>query len=280
VSGTHRVLVVTDTHLAPGNVSSHEQLRAVAEHAARTGYDAVVHLGDVCVDAPRHPDQLAAARDALSSLGGPLHVIPGNHDVGDGPHAANSPSERVDQSRLARWADVFGPDRWRVDLGRWTLLGLDAQLLGSALDAEHHQWAWLREELVLAAGDGRRVVLCSHRPVHAPDGVDTVERRAWYVPEPAERGLEALIEGGAPVELALSGHVHQSRSLQRNGTRHEWLASSWAFLPPFVQVEMGRKEVGVAVLTVHDDGAAHLERITVPGLRQLEAGTDVPSPYA
>ena len=280
MSAAHRVLVLTDTHLSPTNASAHEQLRAVVDHVAVTGYDAIVHLGDVCVDAPGHPDQLVDARGALAQLGAPLHVIPGNHDVGDAPHASEHPDDLVDGKRLQRWADVFGPDRWRVDLGRWTLLGWDAQVLGASVPADAEQWSWLREELVLAAGDARRVVLCSHRPVAAPADVDDAARRAWYVPVDAERRLQELISGGAPVELALSGHVHQSRTIHVDGTRHEWVPSSWAFLPPFVQVEMGVKEVGVAVLTLRDDAPARIEPVDVAGLRQLEAGTDVPSPYA
>ena len=278
MSRTHHVLVITDTHLARDNPSSIEQLAAIAAHTAHVGYDAIVHLGDVCVDAPGHPEQLLVARAALGELAGPLHVIPGNHDVGDCPHACRHPDEVVDGARLSRWAQVFGADRWRVDLGRWTLLGIDAQVGGSDLPVEHEQWAWLREELVLAAGEARRVVLCSHRPVAAPEDVDDDDRRAWYVPDVVERGLQELVDGGAPIELVLSGHVHQSRTIERAGVVHRWLPSSWAYLPGFVQASMGTKEVGVAVLTLAED-RARVEPVGVPGLRQFEVGVDVPSPY-
>ena len=279
MSGAHRVLVLTDTHLAPDNPSSLTQLAAVVEHTAREPYDAIVHLGDVCVDAPGHPEQLAAARTALAALAAPLHLIPGNHDVGDGPGADPHGGEAVDAHRLGCWAEVFGSDRWRVDLGGWTLLGIDAQVAGSGLAADDEQWAWLREELVLAAGDGRRAVLCSHRPVAAPDGVDDAARTKWYVPEAVERRLAEMITGGAPIELVLSGHVHQARTIERDGVVHRWLPSSWAFLPDVVQERMGTKEVGLAVLTL-DDAGASVDLVTVPGLRQIEVGVDVPSPYA
>jgi 3',5'-cyclic AMP phosphodiesterase CpdA len=283
VSGGHRVIVLTDTHLSVRNAPAHAQLDVVIDHVASERYDAVVHLGDVCVDAPGHPDELMDARGALGRLPMPLHVIPGNHDVGDGRYPTVDPDDVVDEARLARYGAVFGADRWRVDFGSWTVLGVDAQLFGSGLAADDEQWAWLDEELALASGERRRVVLCSHKPVraledHARAGRDGRDAM-WYVPLAAELRLAAACAPHGPVEVVLSGHVHQSRRTVVDGCVHVWVPSAWGYLPDDVQPTFGAKEVAVAIVSLPESGSAAIDLVRVPGLRQLEVGVTTLNPY-
>ena len=108
--------------------------------------DLVVHVGDLCLDATHHPEDLDFAREQLERLPAPWVSIPGNHDIGDNP-GTGDPVHALTPERLQRWRDVIGPDRWVHDVGGWRLVGLNAQLFGSALPDEHEQWDWLEQTL-------------------------------------------------------------------------------------------------------------------------------------
>ncbi len=87
-----RLAVLTDVHLAPpGTADGHwnnpvllsrsaELLDAATEAIASQDVDHVVVLGDIA-DAGDAPSHTRALR-ALTRVGVPVHVVPGNHDVG------------------------------------------------------------------------------------------------------------------------------------------------------------------------------------------------------
>ena len=49
----------------------------------------------------------------------------------------------VDAARQQRWLDIVGADHWSVTVSGWITLAINAQLLGSGLQAEAAQWSWL-----------------------------------------------------------------------------------------------------------------------------------------
>ncbi len=277
-----RVLVVSDTHLSELTPEAVSNVAALVAHAEATRPDAVVHLGDLCVDAPRRPDDLLVARDALAGfgpIGERLHVIPGNHDVGDGPHGELGDEPPVDVERLERYTAVFGADRWRLDLGAWTLLGFDAQLVDTGTDLEHEQWDWLAAETAAAAAARRHLALCTHKPLVLADPADTGGRRASrYLPEDAAERVMSMTTA-ARVRLVLSGHVHQWRRFERDGVLHVWAPTAWAVLPDDVQAVLGEKVCGALELVLGDDGAVSVELIRPAGFHHYVGGVDVPSPY-
>src|SRR4026209_2118491 len=73
---------------------------------------------------------------------------------------APPPSQPGAASRLSR---LFGPDYWALEADPWLVLGLDAQLFGSAVEQETEQWEWLGD---FAARAGKRpVVVMLHKPL-------------------------------------------------------------------------------------------------------------------
>jgi 3',5'-cyclic AMP phosphodiesterase CpdA len=62
-----------------------------------------------------------------------------------------------------RYLAHCGEDCWSHDLGRWRLIGLNDLLFASDLEAERHQFDWLKERL--AEASGRPVALFMHKPL-------------------------------------------------------------------------------------------------------------------
>ena len=139
------IVQISDTHLSRSFPHFVPNFERAAEFIARTKPDLVIHSGDLCVEAPDRPEELAFVRKALDGLAAPWCAIPGNHDIGDNPDLDYAPARQVSASRLEAWREVFGPDRWSLRKGDWTLIGLDAMLLNSGLEDEAAQFDWLNE---------------------------------------------------------------------------------------------------------------------------------------
>jgi hypothetical protein len=59
--------------------------------------------------------------------------LPGNHDIGDNPIAPGAPTKHaLDLARLEEYRVLFGPDRWSFHTGAWQVIGVNAQLFGTA----------------------------------------------------------------------------------------------------------------------------------------------------
>jgi hypothetical protein len=84
----------------------------------------------------------------LADLGVPIRFLPGNHDIGDNPIAPGAPTEQpLDLARLEEYRILFGVDRWSLKAGVWRVIGLNAQLFGTATAEEEQQFDWLASEL-------------------------------------------------------------------------------------------------------------------------------------
>ena len=127
-----RVLVVADSHLSERNPEAGRNWSAVVAHVEAVAPDLVIHVGDITADGAHHPEDLDHARDQLARIEAPVHVLPGNHDLGDNPFGA-PPEDVIDATRLDRYRQVFDADRWCVEVGAWRLLGIDTQLFDSGL---------------------------------------------------------------------------------------------------------------------------------------------------
>jgi 3',5'-cyclic AMP phosphodiesterase CpdA len=214
------------------------------------------------------------ARRLLDQLPVPWVAVPGNHDIGDNPGASDS---LVTERRLQRWQSDIGTDHWRLDLGAWTLLGLNAQLFGSQLEAADAQWDWLAE-VMAAHSPERPIVLVLHKPLTASDdelGASPVYR---FVPELDRHRLLAMLDD-RHVPLVISGHVHQFRTLHDARRQHWWAPTTWAVLPEHAQATLGQKRSGVLMLTLGDDGTSEAEQVRPEGLAQLTLTEDIPDPY-
>jgi 3',5'-cyclic AMP phosphodiesterase CpdA len=270
-------VVVSDSHLTTRVANTDRNWAAALRHIESAEPDLVVHAGDVSMDGARDPGELRDARTQMDKVPAPWRAIPGNHDVGDTVSAHVDPDEFVTADRVARWRDLFGPDRWTADLGRWRLIGVNAQLFGSGLPAEAEQWDFMEDELGRLLGAQRRLLLVIHKPV-AASGAELAAAPAYrFVPTPAR---DRLWQGaqGAGVHAVLSGHVHQARVFEVDGVTQLWAPTTWAVLPETMQQTVGAKRCGVMQLELPDDGPLAHEVVEPDGMAQLVISEGVPYP--
>ncbi len=79
--------------------------------------------------------------------------------------------------------------------------------------------------------------------------------------------------------MVISGHVHQYRLLQLDGTDHLWAPTTWAVLPDRVQPTFGAKRCGLVSLELAAGSPPRHEFIEPDGLAQLTLTSDLPDPY-
>lgn len=271
------VAIVSDSHLSPSAPDADANWDAVVRHIEATAPDLVLHVGDLALKGEHDPDDLRHGRRQLDRLGAVWRAVPGNHDIGDNPSASTPADAVVDEDRRQRWVDIIGPDRWTLELNGWTFIALNAELFGSGLDSEATQWTWL-EERVNATPADRPTAIVSHKPLVTSDTELAAAPPYRFVPAAPAQRLRDLL-GDRAIRLVISGHVHQYRVLQFDGTTHVWAPSTWAVLPEAIQPTFGAKRCGMLSLTLHDDGRFEQRLVEPVGLAQQTVGEDIPNPY-
>lgn len=207
--------VIADTHVnqEEGRASSDFAVNRLSNARSRYVMQAVnrakpafaLHLGDIVHPTPGHPAFGAAAQafhELAAALACPLHLAPGNHDVGDKP-GDWLPVPSVNDAYLDLYRRHFGANYHAFDAHGCHFVLIDAQVINSGLACEARQRAWLEADL--EASRGKRIFLCTHYPpyVHDPaeeghyDNIDQ-PGRSWLL------GLLARHE----VEAIFAGHVH------------------------------------------------------------------------
>jgi hypothetical protein len=245
----------------------------------------VLHLGDIVHPVPELPtfeSAVAAFKDMSATLHCPLHLVPGNHDVGD-KRVDWMPAGTVTSSHIGKYRRLFGPDHFAFDEGGCRFIGLNAQLFNSGLDEEAQQRDWLEHEL--AAAQGRRVFLFSHYPpyVSEPDEAGSYDN----VDEPARSWLLGLMRSSG-VEAFFAGHVHNFW-YDRVGSCEMYLLPATSFMrhdyAEFFRVapeaEFGRDDAGkfgYFLVDVHERG--HVAHFVSSGGRSLEPGQALAAPAA
>lgn len=130
------VILVSDTHLSASAPQAQANWDAVVRYVGARAPDLVIHLGDLSLDGARDAMDLRHGRSQLDRLPTPWRAVPGNHDIGDNPWPGAPAGIAVDAARHQRWLDIVGADHWSMTVGGWTVLAINAQLLGSGLEAE------------------------------------------------------------------------------------------------------------------------------------------------
>ena len=271
-----RVVLVSDTHLSRRAPQAQENWDAVLRYLEEAAPDVVIHVGDLSLDGAHESEDLRHAHQQLRHLHVAWHAIPGNHDIGDNPFLGAPGGSTVTADRLQRWLDVVGADHGSLAVGGWSLLAINAQLIGSGLEAEERQWAWL-EQQVSDCGDGA-LALVTHKPVAAP-GAELASAPPYrFVPAAGRRRLAETF-AGRPLGLVISGHVHQYRLLRLGGTDHLWVPTAWAVLPDRVQPVLGTKTCGVVTLELSPGAPPEHGFVAPRGIAQLTLLDDLPDPY-
>jgi 3',5'-cyclic AMP phosphodiesterase CpdA len=202
-----RIVQISDTHLNHrGGVTNKnfETLAAFVNDVLKP--DVIVNTGDVAVLSPDSAEDRETARKLHERFTAPLHVVPGNHDVGE-PGANPWAGISVTSERVAGFRAAFGTDHWVELLPGWALIGLDSEVMSSGLPEEAEQWDWLAT-LPALVGD-RQAILFLHKPVWSPLDHETEHQIA--LPAASRDRLLELLE---PVTLAAvcSGHLHNYRA--------------------------------------------------------------------
>jgi 3',5'-cyclic AMP phosphodiesterase CpdA len=209
------IAIVADTHMNETEDASTSPYECNQVANARTRYvvarlnqlrpELTIHLGDLVHPVPSQPTYGQAARnfkELTDVLRHPLHLVPGNHDVGDKP-VVWAPAGTVNDAALALWTEHFGAHYYAFDFRDLRFVVIDAQIINSGLASEAEQRAWLEREL--AASAGRRTFLCTHYPPYVTEPHETESYD--NVGEPGRAWLLGLIERWKP-EAVFCGHVH------------------------------------------------------------------------
>jgi 3',5'-cyclic AMP phosphodiesterase CpdA len=241
-----RVLQISDTHLSREKPWFVPNFEAVAAIASARRPDLVVNTGDISLDGAGREDDLAFAGRCHAAFDVPVRAVPGNHDVGDNPWRADL-EQPINEERRRRYRRHFGDDFWLVDAGAWTLVGVNAQLLGSGLPAEDEQWAFLAS--VPARAATRAIAVFVHKPLFDRHPAEDDVNQRYVTPEHRHRLLDLL--GRANLQLVASGHVHQHRRHRLNEVDHCWAPSTAYVLPDRLQPRLGDKRVGYVDYVFH-----------------------------
>lgn len=258
-----QIALISDTHLMPTAPAFDANLAAARTFVRESGISDTIHLGDITADGAKLPEHLAYARSALADWPGTLHVLPGNHDIGDNPGEFGHPT--VSALTLARYNAAFSTERWVLRRANWTLVGLDAQVFGRGDPLESVQDRWLDRVLTDVSGP---VGLFLHKPLFRDDPADP-DPHHRYVPI-APRTVLLMRFAGLDLRFVVAGHTHQTRNRHVAGIEHVWLPSTAFILPNALQETIGTKDTGMMILTLTDGARAshRFELVTPPGMER------------
>lgn len=210
-------VVVADTHINESDdVSSspfetnhlaNERARFVFEDIAKMEPQPkfVIHLGDIVHPMPALPTFMQAVdqfKEISSQLSCPLHVLPGNHDVGD-KRIDWMPADQICEPHLNAYRQAFGKDYFSIDIDNIRCVLINSLLINSGLQAEQEQKTWLEEQINSA--QEKRVFLFMHYP---PFVYNETELGSYdNLDEPGRTWLIELMKR-PNVEASFAGHVH------------------------------------------------------------------------
>lgn len=267
-----RFAVIADSHVNPSDTdqispyASHRLTNSRLEHTVRVlnalAPDFVMHVGDMVHPVPEavsYPRAVARFRRATAELHMPLHVVAGNHDIGD-KQADYVPAGAIRPEYLALYREHFGADCYSFDAGGCHFVAINTSLINSGLEAEAEQREWLAQDLEAHAG--QRCFLF----VHYPPFIATPGEHGHYdnIDEPGRSWLLDLI-GRHGIAAVFTGHVHNFFFNQLGATPIFSLPSTAFVRSDYSEIfsigqppahENGRNDsakLGVMVVDVHAD---------------------------
>jgi 3',5'-cyclic AMP phosphodiesterase CpdA len=218
-----RLTQISDTHLSPARPWAVPNFEAILRHLEADPPDLVVNTGDIILDDPDDTADAAFAHELHERIPARWVVLPGNHDVGDNGVAPwqNQPPT---VERRQRFIDRWGADRFSIDLDGWRIVGCNDLLVGTGLEAEHDQEAWLRSQL----SGAERVALFLHKPICITE-LEVDDGPGGPLELPGRLRFWSLIEG-SNVRLVASGHLHRYKTGRLPGGIMTVWAPTAAFL--------------------------------------------------
>ena len=210
-----RVSLISDTHINeaedfsaspyPANAEANPRARYIFDQIKQSDSKFCIHLGDMVNPVPELPSYDAAAENfhsIASRLTIPLHLMPGNHDIGDKP-VTWMPAGMVNKEHIDLYRDHFGQDFFSFDYENCHFVIINSPLINSGDPREIKQANWLEADL--KENRSKRIFLFSHYPLYVsnpkePESYDNID-------EPGRSWLINLIETYKP-EALFTAHVH------------------------------------------------------------------------
>ena len=238
---------LSDTHLGAKTPLFRGNFDRAVQALEAIRPELVIASGDVSLDGADQDADMAFAATSLARLSAPVHVLPGNHDVGD--HPERTPKQPVDDARLERFRHYLGPDRWGVDHDGWRLLGVNSQIMG-AHRTETSQARFI-EDALETLGD-RRLAVFIHKPFFAADPGESVFDY-WSVPPFARAPLRPVM-AHPNLRLVASGHLHLHHTIRRGRVQYAWAPSVAFVVAPDEQPGLpGARPCGLLLHRFGDD---------------------------
>lgn len=209
--------------------------------------------GDMTRDGSTHRFELEQVKSDFDALPFAVHVIPGNHEVGN-KYMPGAPMS-IQPEFLDRYASVFGPSEWSFDYHGVRFSACNAFLLGSGLPDERVLRSWLLEQ-------GRRPRAAAHvwmiHPALFADSVNEADwdpaedRQAWYFALDTEprRFLFDIFKASGATDV-ITAHIHCRREAVVDGIRIHF-APSTAFPQWKDRWEDGDPTLGFLRFEVHE----------------------------
>jgi len=209
--------VIADTHvnhkeqgsnsIYPVNLLHNARFRHVVHEINRhTDLAFVIHLGDLVHPVPAIADLYVEAANRfkalIADLKFPVHLVPGNHDVGD-KTCTWTPAVCVQPDFIDLYREHFGDDYFAFEYQGLHFVQLNVQLLNSGMAEEERQRLWL--ENYLRSHRDSRFFFNIHYPVFLNDRHE--DSHYDNIDEPGRSWLLALMERYS-VEALFAGHVH------------------------------------------------------------------------
>ena len=263
--------IIGDTHVKPEsgdqsapwkvNELATGRARWIAREISRYSPRFVIHLGDLVHPVPELPtfgQAVALTKQVFQSHHNSLHVIPGNHDIGDKPNRM-MPAKSVRDDWIAIHENNFGPSWSSFDSGDIRFVLINNPILNSGLPIEKQQRQWLEQQFVSAGG--RRLFLFMHYPLFllSPSESSTYDN----IDEPARSDFISLIEK-YQVEAVIAGHVHNIFYHRANNTEYYVMPATSFVRQDFSEMyrleaapENGRNDaekLGFAIVDVYAGG--------------------------
>lgn len=263
------------------NAEANPRARYVIACLEREGPDFVVHLGDMVNPVPELPtydSSVAEFKKIAAGLSMPLHLVPGNHDIGDKP-VRWMPAGTIDNNSIDVYEAAFGKHYYVFRHKSVRFIILNAALINSGLAQEHKQRYWLEHEFETAP-DIRTFIF-----IHYPLFVSDPDESGSYdnLEEPGRSWLIDIVNTYKPEGL-FAAHVHNFWYDVLGETETYVLPSTCFVRHDYSEMyrvepgdQYGRNDVaklGFAVLDIFEEGhVVHYQR-SYGAL--LEPGGDLP----
>jgi predicted phosphodiesterase len=263
--------IVGDTHVKPTtgdqsapwkvNDKATGRARFIAREMARYDPQFIVHLGDLVHPVPElatFSEAVALTHEVFRQHHNLMHVLPGNHDIGDKPNRM-MPAKSIRESWIAIHEANFGPSWRSFDQGGVRFVLINNPILNSGLPQERAQDAWLEE--TLASAGQKRIFVFMHYPLFllSSDEPSTYDN----IDEPARSRVMSLIRK-YKVEAVFAGHVHNIFYHRLGGTEFYVMPATSFVRQDYSEMfrieaapENGRddaEKLGFAIVDVYADG--------------------------